>query len=179
MTISTVLVLILGVIFFFVVPFVIWCFKSEKLQKILMIIYFCCYLCVLFVGVFGSLSIGERYITINFDFTRDWRAKPINISLSGIGKFDLIINLVMLYPAGMFILFLARRKKWWIKLIMLATIGLAIGATIETLQFILPVPRSVQLSDALLNMTSVFIGGLIGWAYLWIIGRIFRKKVID
>lgn len=180
MTISTVLVLVLGAIFFFVLPFIIWsCFKKEKVQKILTIIYFCCYLCVLVIGVFGVLDIGEKYISFHFDFSHEWCAKTINFSLSNIGKFDLVINLVMLFPAGMFILFLARHKKWWVKLLLLVCIGLAIGISIETLQFILPISRSVQLSDALLNMVSVFVGGLIAWGYLWIISKIFRKKAID
>lgn len=176
MIISTWLILILGVLSFFVLPFGIWCFKNNKIKNILTIVFFCLYLVVLFCGVFGKLSIDEKVVKIDFEFTEQWCAKAIRWSPTNIGKFDLIINLVMLFPVGMLIYYFSRSKKWWVKLLFLIGFGLLTGVLIETFQFILPISRSVQLSDALLNMTSTFIGGLIAWGYIWFIDKIIHKN---
>lgn len=178
MTISTILILILGVLSFFVLPFGIWCIKNEKVKNILTICFFCLYLGVLFCGVFGKLSIGEKVVKIDFDFGGQWCAKTIRWSPTNIGTFDLVINLVMLFPVGMIIFYFVRKKKWWARLLCLIGFGLLTGLLIETCQFILPVPRSVQLSDALLNMTSAFVGGMIAWGYLWFIEKFIHKNRI-
>ena len=177
MTLSTVLVLIIGVLSYFVLPFLIWWLvKNQKVKNILTIVLFCCYLAVLFIGVFSQLSIGSKFISFKFDFTGKWCAKTINFSLSHITKFDLVINLLMLFPVGMLCFYFMRNKKTWIKILLLLIFGLLTGITIETFQFILPIQRSVQLSDALLNMVSVFVGGMIAWGYLWIIKKIKKES---
>ena len=177
MSINTVLVVVLGVICYFVLPFLIWaCVKKEKIRNILTISFFCLYLVVLFIGVFGQLDIGNDLVTFSFDFGGKWCAKKIGFGLTNISKFDLVINLVMLFPVGMLVYYFAKRKKWWVKILLLLGFGLLTGLLIETLQFILPVPRSVQLSDALLNMASTFVGGLIAWGYLWFIDKFIDKK---
>lgn len=176
MTISTVLILILGIACYFVLPFCIWCFKNDKVKTILTICFFALYLIVLFMGVFGQLEIGNKVVTINFDFSKEWCSKTIGFSFANIGKFDLVINIVMLIPVGMFIYFLSRKKKWWLKILILVGFGFLTGFFIETCQFILPIPRSVQLSDALLNMVSAFLGGMIAWFYTWFISKFIHKK---
>lgn len=177
MTISTVLIIILGALFYFILPFILWaCFKNEKLKTILTICFFSLYLVVLFIGVFGKLDINDNVVSFSFDFSGSWCAKPINFSLASISIFDLVINLVMLIPVGMLASYLMRNKSPFIKIICLLGLGILTGLFIETCQFILPVPRSVQLSDALLNTVSVFVGGLIAWLYLWIIKKIKGNK---
>ncbi|MBQ8909309.1 MAG: VanZ family protein [Clostridia bacterium] len=176
MILPTWLVLLLGVICYFILPVAIWLIKKEKLKNIFTIIFFCLYLGVLFCGVFGKLGIDGNKVVINFDFGGRWCAKTIKWSLLNISTFDLVINLVMLLPVGMFILYFSQKKKWWVRLILLIFLGFASGALIETCQFILPIQRSVQLSDAILNMVSVFIGGLIAWGYLSVINKIRNKR---
>ena len=51
------------------------------------------------------------------------------------------------------------------KFIALGVWGFATGLLLEALQFVLPVYRSVQLSDVLLNALSVLIGGGMGMLY--------------
>lgn len=175
MTLPTWLVLALGVICYFVLPIAIWCIRKEKLRNAFTILFFCLYLGVLFCGVFGQLGISESQITINFDFGGKWCAKTVKWSLNSIGTFDLVINLLMLFPVGMLVFYFSRKKKWWARLILLVVFGLLSGTFIETCQFILPVPRSVQLSDVLLNAVSVFAGGLIAWGYLAVIKKIKHR----
>jgi VanZ family protein len=50
-------------------------------------------------------------------------------------------------------------------------VGLLVGTAIETCQYFLPVPRSVQLSDVILNTLSVVIGSVICRVFL-----LFRAK---
>ena len=54
--------------------------------------------------------------------------------------------------------------------------GVIFGISLETLQFVLPVSRSVQLSDAILNTISVVMGGIIGILYDCVIKYKSRNK---
>lgn len=172
------LVLVLGIFSYFILPFILWLIKNNKARNILTGIFFGLYLIVLFAGVFGKIGISAQNVSISFDFSGRWCAKNINASLdlNGITKFDLIINLVMLIPVGMFVIYFGRKRKWWLKIILLIVFGALSGIFIELLQFILPVYRSVQLTDILLNTISVFVGGLIAWGYLAVIKKIRTKK---
>ncbi|MBE7074126.1 MAG: hypothetical protein E7379_03440 [Clostridiales bacterium] len=172
MILPTWLVLCVGVLCYFALPIAIWCIRKDRVRNILTIVFFCMYLIVLFCGVFGSLAISENQIIVDFDFGGQWCSKTIKWSLSHIATFDLVINLLMLIPVGMMIYYFARKKQWWAKLLILIGFGLLTGLLIETCQFVLPIPRSVQLSDVLLNCLSVTVGGLIAWGYLAIIKKI-------
>ena len=172
MVLPTWLVLVIGVLCYMALPIAIWCIRKNKVRNILTVLFFCAYLGVLFCGVFGKLAISENQIIIDFDFSGQWCNKTIKWSLANIGTFDLVINLLMLFPVGMIVYYFARMKKWWVKVLLLIIFGFATGLFIETCQFVLPIPRSVQLSDALLNTVSVFVGGLIAWGYLAIIKKV-------
>ncbi|MBP3431993.1 MAG: VanZ family protein [Clostridia bacterium] len=146
------------------------------MQKILTLVFFCLYLVVLFIGVFAELDINSSVVSFKFDFVGTWCSKTINFTFSNITTFDLVINLVMLIPVGMFVFYLSINKKPMTKIILLLAFGLLAGVFIETLQFILPIQRSVQFSDAILNMISTLIGGLIAWDYLWVISKLRKKN---
>lgn len=172
MTLPIWLVITLGAICYLVLPFLIWLLiKNDKTKTIVSIVLFSLYCVVLFVGVFGVISFSQGNVNISFNFTNKWASKTINWGFN-ITKFDLIINLVMLFPVGMISYFLLQKKKMLTKIILLIVIGMLTGLLIETCQFILPIYRSVQLTDVLLNSASVFGGGLIAMGYLAIIKRI-------
>ena len=161
MTFSTTFVLILGIFCYYALPMLIFFLvKNQKAQKITLIVLFCLFLCVLAVGVFGKIDIYNGVVKISADFSAGWANKPINWGFEHITKFDLLINLFMLIPVGIFVTMLSKNAKWWQILLKSALFGLVAGVSIETLQFILPVVRSVQLSDALLNCASAVIGAL-------------------
>ena len=77
----------------------------------------------------------------------------------------------MLIPIGLFDIYISR-KTFMQKLLTCLLVGLMCGVLLETIQFVLPVVRSVQLSDVLLNAISVVIGGVMGVVY----DKIFNKK---
>ena len=68
----------------------------------------------------------------------------------------------MLIPIGTYFVFFNKNIKFWKVILFSLLIGLGVGLCIETLQFILPVKRSVQLSDAVLNAVSVLLGAVYG-----------------
>ena len=170
------LVLTAGITCYFILPFLLWLIKNEKLKSILTHVFFGLYLCVLLAGVFGRVDISGGLVKVSFDFGGEWAAKTINWSVSNITTFDLLINLFMVIPVGMYIAYLSRRKKMVISLLLFVALGFATGLFIESFQFILPIQRSVQLSDVLLNMASVVIGGLVGVLYLFMANKIIRDK---
>ena len=92
-----------------------------------------------------------------------------------IDKVDLLINIVMLIPIGLTVVYF-NNKSIVSKFVVLVIVGVVMGVSLETIQFILPVVRSVQLSDALLNTFSVVLGGIIGLLYNFVTCRIKRKK---
>ncbi len=76
----------------------------------------------------------------------------------------------MLFPVGLFVFAISKRKPWQ-KLLLCLAVGALCGLIIETYQFILPIQRSVQLSDIILNAISALIGGF----YAWLIFSIKEK----
>ena len=172
MTFPIWLVISLGATCYLVLPFLIWwLIKNEKAKKIVSIVLFGLYCIVLLVGVFGVISFSQGNVNIAFNFTNKWASKTINWGFN-ITKFDLIINLVMLFPVGMISYFLLQKKKMLIRIILLIVIGMLTGLFIEACQFVLPIYRSVQLTDVLLNTASVFGGGLLAMGYLSLIKKI-------
>ncbi len=171
MTISTILIIVLGLIFYFALTLVFLFFK-DKVKIILFNIWFVLFLVVLIVGVFGKLDINKNFTNITFDFSAYWFNKSINFSFKNITKFDLLINLFMLIPVGVYFDFILTKQKFSKRLVIVLFIGLGFGLGIEFCQFMLPIQRGVQLSDALLNAASVIIGYLIFELYR----LIFKKK---
>ena len=142
MVLNTLFVLICGILYYFILPFIIFfCVKNTKLKNILMAIYLIIFLMVLFVGVFSTISINWENISFVFDFSHGWCSKSINLALKNLQLFN-------------------NKKPFYVKIILLIIVGLMSGLLIEGLQFVLPVQRSVQLSDVLLNTISVLLGGV-------------------
>lgn len=164
MEISTFVVYIFVIFGFLVLPFILLkTIKNLKKQKIAIVSIFIFYILVLLVGVWGKLDISLKTTKLTFDFSQPWCAKSINWKFSHLSTFDIITNLVMLIPIGTFIVYFCHKKWKLLPLcIFLIFIGLFCGFFIELSQFILPIPRSVQLSDIIFNSISVLIGGLLG-----------------
>ena len=130
-------------------------------MNICAIVLFCVYAMVLCLGVFGRVEFTKSTVKLGLDFSGQWCSKSINWNFAHLSAFDVVINLFMLVPVGFFVTyFLVKKWKIWQLLIFLLFIGFAFGLFIETMQFILPIQRSVQLSDIVFNSISVFIGGI-------------------
>lgn len=171
------LILALGLTFYFIVPFLIIMFvKNKKASNVLMFILFVTFLVVLFLGIYCKVSFLDNKVFINFDFSGDWFNKEINWSLTNITKFDFVINIIMLLPVGMVCRFLTNSKSIWIRIIILISVSIVSGFLTEFGQFVLPIPRGVQLSDSLLNAGSVIIGGAVAEFYYLLKRLIFKEK---
>ena len=177
MSFNLIFVLVMGGVCYFVLPFLLWLIKNEKARTVLTIIFFSLFILVLFAGVFGQISIDKKTVSVSFNFDGEWFSKSINtnVDLKNITKFDLIINLVMLLPVGMFVVFMYRKARWWGRAILLVLFGVMSGIFIEIMQYSLPIDRYVQLTDVILNAISVVAGGVIAWIYLGII-KLIRKS---
>lgn len=176
MQISTPLVLSLGAIFFFAVPFAILFIKNKKAFNWTLSILFALYVALLLCGVWFQTHCTWKSVSITPDFSGEWCAKSINWNFSHLTMFDTIINLVMFIPLGIFISFKTTNKSTISKIILLLCFGFFAGMFVELSQFILPVPRSVQMSDIFFNMLSTFVGGMIGFLYLWIFNKISKRQ---
>lgn len=176
MKINTIAIIILGIISYVVVPFLILIIKNKKIKNALSITALIFFVAILLVGVWSKIDITKSYTQITFDFSGQWCDKTIKWNFSNISTFDLVINLVMLIPIGIFAFHFIQKLKPWQKLICLVPIGILCGTAIELSQFILPVPRSVQLSDVIFNTISVFAGGLICWLYEFLVSKFYHNK---
>ena len=133
------------------------------------------YAIILFFGITSRIVIDNKFAIVSLDYSANWCDKTINFSLVKIDKVDLLINIVMLIPIGLTVVYF-NNKSIVSKFVVLVIVGVVMGVSLETIQFILPVVRSVQLSDALLNTFSVVLGGIIGLLYNFVTCRIKRKK---
>ena len=174
MILPTRLILVMGIIIYFIVPIFLWFNKGKKSTKIIVDILFGVYLVVLFLGVTCRVSFDSVSTHIDFDYSGEWMSKKFNWSFSKIGGSDLIINLIMLIPIGLYVTFVSKNISC-VSIIVSLVIGLMLGLGIELMQYALPVPRSPQITDILLNGCSVCFGALWGWVLNVITGFIKKK----
>ena len=176
MKLPVIWVIISVFVFYLIVPLFIWLFaRSSKVGKILTITMLIMYAVILFFGITSRIVIDNKFAIVSLDYSANWCDKTINFSLLKIDKIDLLINIVMLIPIGLTIVYF-NNKSIVSKFVVLVIVGVVVGVSLETIQFILPVVRSVQLSDVLLNTFSVVLGGIIGLLYNFVTCRIKRKK---
>ena len=158
-------------LFYIVAPTIcVLCIKNYKALKILSYIFLALFVCVLVVGVFGKVSIGKT-VAVSFNFNGSWFSKNFNFVPYTRDLQDILINITMLVPVGIFCAVNFKHKILWAFLF-----GLFFGIGIEFLQFALPIIRSPQLSDVILNTISSGVGGLFGVLLLYIRNKIYLRK---
>lgn len=175
MSLSIPLILIVGILSYFVIPFILLCCCKGRLTSTIIWILFAVYIVVLLCGVLSKYNIVDRDYILYFDFGY-YSNKAINWRFWKVGIVDVLINIIMLIPIGQVIAHFVKTKSKTKVLIVLLVSGLLSGIVIETLQYILPINRSVQLSDVIFNIISVVLGGLNIWLYEWIIKKLFKSK---
>lgn len=156
---------------FLILPFLLLLIRNGKKRNIFVFISFAIYLVVLAIGVFGQIDYIEKGVKIGFVFGNKWGGKNIDYTFSVLSGHDIIFNIVMLLPLGIFIEYILRNKPYGKRIFCLVVFGFLCGALIETMQYILPITRTVQVSDAIFNMISTIIGGAIGRIYLYVLRR--------
>ena len=175
MQIYTLFLIIVGILCYAVFPMCLLFIRKRKTQKIFCLVILVSFIFVLLIGVLGKIDITKQYVKIYLDFSGDFASKPINLSFAHLTTLDMFINIVMLIPIGTYFVFFNQNMRFWKMIVFSLLIGLGVGLCIETLQFILPVQRSVQLSDIVFNSLSVMIGALYGFL-LVLIRTIIKKK---
>lgn len=160
MRIPTLIVILCIIMFYLVLPTTFFLLiKRKRLLDLIFFLFFIAFIAILIVCTIGKIEINRDFSTLHFDFSYKWCEKSINWLPYTKSITDFLINISMLFPVGLFI-FTISSKKSWQKLLICLCIGAAFGTLIESYQFILPVARSVQLSDVLLNSISSLLGGL-------------------
>ena len=176
MKIPTILVVISLILFYIIIPLLVWIFAREsKLGKLIVIVFTVLFSVILYFGITSRISINKDLVTVAIDYSGNWCDKVIKLNVLSVDIVDLIINLIMLIPIGLVVAYFLKRKVVY-KLAIAAVVGLLIGLILESIQFILPVYRSPQLTDIILNMVSVVIGCCIGIVYDKLYYKLRREK---
>lgn len=172
MKLNTIAVFVVALLAYFVVPIFVLLIKNKKAQNIVLWALFGIYVCILLVGVWGKIDVGKDFVFVDFDFSKGWANKNVSFSFKNLTTFDIAVNLIMFIPVGFVVWFKTTNRKCWCRILLLVGVGLCCGLFVEIAQYILPVPRSVQLSDVVFNTISVMIGGLICALYM----LLFKRK---
>ena len=118
-----------------------------------------------------SVKFNSREVTIIFEYTGKAFGKSINWDLFSVGVLDKLINIAMLFPVGAIVV-AYKHKNFKSVFTTSIMVGLILGFMLETLQFCLPVNRSVQFSDVIYNAISVVIGTM----YYYLIYKSKKSK---
>ena len=160
-------VIFMVVLFMFLLPSVFVMFFNHKpWLKWVVLCFFIIYLLVLFAGVFGKIDITQNTVYITFE-NNGLPFNAHNFLWWNFDKANVLINLFMLFPVCL-IIFAFCKKHTFLKTIILA---FCLSAFIETMQFILPVSRTVEITDLLYNTLS----GIIGWLYFYLLIKLNKK----
>ncbi len=163
MTISTLLLLGIIIVLFVLTPLVCKIVgQNTKWVKVLEKALFYGYLLMTLALTLSRVSFGN-YVTLEFVLDGSSCAKRI-WWFDNFNWRDAVVNLMMLAPMGAIVY--DDRRSFGKNILVGLIIGLGIGAIIETLQFVLPIRRTVQVQDAVFNSISVAIGILGTWVVM-------------
>lgn len=168
LTLSFIIFLILFVVF--PVSMIVIFFKNKKVLKIVGIISFILYCALLSILVFGRVIIKENSVIVNFTNTSNWFSSYF--AWADFGKANILYNLVMLFPVSAFVISQTQSKIF----LKTTLISFLISVIIETLQFILPIVRSTEIFDIVMNVASGVIGYLFFKPIYLVVKKINNKK---
>lgn len=145
--------IIVGLIFVIVLPILIFIFlfKHKKLFNFFTTLYFICYFVSLFILTTAQIKFSNSLVFINLAFNDNWFSPKLIIF--GGGTFNIFINIIMFFPLGL-LTFWVNKKDKFISTIIFSFI---ISVFVETMQLILPINRTTELFDIILNTISGII----------------------
>lgn len=146
--------LVVGLVFVYyvIVPILISCLTNKKWPYL---VYFLVFIPMLVCGVFSKIDIGKT-VTLTFEKSGTFFDKTFNFNPITKDVKDIIINVFMLIPVGVAFYNFASKHK----LLHSFLSALIISCLIEILQLILPIARTPQLTDIILNSISGLLGGV-------------------
>jgi len=173
MIISTLLLMGLIIVLFVFIPLICKIVgQNAKWIKILEKVLFCGYLLMALALTLSRVGFGN-YVTLEFVLDGSSCAKRI-WWFDNFNWRDAVINLMMLAPIGVIVY--DDRRNFGKNILVGLIIGWGIGVIIETLQFVLPIRRTVQVQDAVFNGISVALGILGTWVVMRIAGIMRKNK---
>ncbi|MBR3885130.1 MAG: VanZ family protein [Clostridia bacterium] len=140
--------------------------NKPKALKICAIVLSVIYFSLLFVGTSFVVKIKNNNLVIYADFSKEWFS--MKFLLHNFSMTNILINLILLFPLGFIVDVFAKDKKF-LKTILLSFL---ISIFIELYQFVLPVPRTTELTDILFNTLS----GALSATYCFLIEKLKSKK---
>lgn len=150
--------------------------KNGKAKSVILGILLALYIILALAIVVANLSITNGIIKIQYNYDIEFNEKIINFGFNNLSIIDVIIDLIILIPIGLILAYFLRHLKPLTAIMFCWYFGFAFGFIFELLQFIVPVTRGVNVSDAIFNMLSLFIGGLFGRMFVSISKRIYYKE---
>ncbi len=167
MTVSLGFAITMAVVFMFLVPTVLMLFLSHtKWFKWLTLCLGLAYFCVLIIGVFGKVDIADT-VSVSFENNGMWFS-AFNFILFNSSISNFLINIFMFFPLAV-IIFAFFKKHLFLKTVILA---FCLSIFIETMQFVLPISRTVELTDIIFNTLS----GIISFLYFYQL-KILNRKI--
>ena len=162
--------ILIALILMIVLPTVlIFALKNKpKALKTCAIVLSVIYFSLLFIGTSFVVKIKNNNLVIYPDFSKEWLSMKFlthNFSMTNI-----LVNLILLFPLGFIVDVFAKDKKF-LKTILLSFL---ISIFIELYQFVLPVPRTTELTDVLFNTLS----GALSASYCFLIKKLNSKNQI-
>ena len=148
----------------------------KKAKSVILGILLALYIILALAIVVANLSISNGLIKIQYNYDIEFNEKIINFGFNNLSIIDVIIDLIILIPIGLILAYFLRHLKPLTAIMFCWYFGFAFGFIFELLQFIVPVTRGVNVSDAIFNMLSLFIGGLFGRMFISISKRIYYKE---
>lgn len=168
MVISLITAIILSVFFMAVLPaFFLVVFYKKPALKWITLVFSILYFALLFAGVFGKVDIDAQTVSITFESNGSWFVAS-NFSWYSFDTVNVLLNLFMLFPVGAIVLALTKKH------VFLKTVLLSFGISlfIEFMQFVLPINRTVEVTDLLYNTLS----GIIGFLFFLCVLKIFNRR---
>lgn len=168
-------------IFFFVIyPLIIMFLLRDNFNvlKIVSIISFALYLILLATLVFGDVSTKNNMFNVKLFADANWFS--MDFCWASFNYKNILYNIIMMFPISAFVLVITKsivlqynqfvkvQKKVFLLTILLA---FCISFLIELFQFILPVSRTTEVLDLIINTFS----GVLGYAFFAFLILIYKK----
>ena len=179
-SINFTLAIFLLVFFFVFYPAIIMLvFKNKpKVLNIIAQISLIAYFLLLFLLVFGQVSIKENMFCVELIFNNSWFS--LNFCVASFSLTNIFYNLIMMFPISAFIIANSfsifnnkGENKKFIRFMFLKSIifSFIVSLVIEFFQFVLPVNRTTEILDLILNTLS----GVLGFVFFYGVILVYKK----
>ena len=132
--------------------------NANKINKVASAIGIVSFLGLTPLFTLPRVTMNSQQITLFFEANSSWFNKKFTTVFDGTDKFHTLLNAVMLSPLGLMSVQHSKASGKKHGLAKGLILGLITGATIETLQWALPISRVPDIYDIMLNTAGSFLG---------------------